>query len=782
MIRWNTCTRNKNKCFHGKKLHSISSKVVADTKDVKLVKFFEKLTKDLNLHNPIDWNSLTSQQIISNGGKSFLKRYSLFELKCLGCPEGRFHFFQSKKPAGFWENKNNIQYFLNDLTEKLNLNTFDDWEKITSKQIILFGGSGLLKKYSLYEIKCLGYSKGKDIFSRPSKPPGYWENQENIQKFLDELKEKLDLKTPNDWDLITQKVIKDNGGRGILDKYSMNEVKLMACPDLNSLQKFDVKYWQNKDNINKFLDDLREKLNLQTPKDWNLITWKQIFDNGGNNLRKLYSLYDIKCIGCPEGKEIFQRKIKDKGYWEKQENIQKFLVELKEKLNLKTPNDWDSITQKDIKDYGGSGLIDKYTINTIKRMACPEGKNIFTKANKPSGFWDNKENIQNFIIKLKENFNLQTPEDWNSITQKQIISLGGSKLLHTLSVFDIKYLGCPEGKLLFSKPNKPSGYWKKQENVLHFLDEIKEKLNLRNYEDWNLITVKDINRFGGGKLLHLYTLFELKCLGCPEGISSFSQPRKPSGYWKNENNIKKFLNDFKKQLKLNSPNDWELISTRDIKFFGGCNLLERYTLYDLKCIGCPEGKKFFSKPNKPPGYWENEDNIQQFIDSLKETYQLKNLEDWKRLSIFQIRSQGGQGLLSKYSKDDIVQTQLPETDSASMSVYTARSSQRWLFLQIQKLFPHEEIVEDYFHSEISRKSGFAVQFDVFLVEKKIAFEYHGKQHYEDIPSAFAPIEMYRLRDFEKQKLCRESGIQLIVIPYWWDNSFESLQEIISPPM
>ena len=53
-----------------------------------------------------------------------------------------------------------------------------------------------------------------------------------------------------------------------------------------------------------------------------------------------------------------------------------------------------------------------------------------------------------------------------------------------------------------------------------------------------------------------------------------------------------------------------------------------------------------------------------------------------------------------------------------------------------------------------------------------------KQHYEDIPALFAPLELYQFRDNEKEKLCKQFGIQLIVIPFWWDNNLESLKQKI----
>ena len=53
-----------------------------------------------------------------------------------------------------------------------------------------------------------------------------------------------------------------------------------------------------------------------------------------------------------------------------------------------------------------------------------------------------------------------------------------------------------------------------------------------------------------------------------------------------------------------------------------------------------------------------------------------------------------------------------------------------------------------------------------------------KQHYEDIPQAFSNVETYQYRDLEKEKLCKEHEILLIVIPYWWDNKLDSLKTFL----
>ena len=680
-------------------------------------KVIDHLRNILHLKSPEDWELLSSNQIKQHGGASLLNSHSLYEIKCIGCPEGKEYYSKPNKTTGYWNNKENIENFLIKLKQNLFLNTINDWNSITVNQIKENGGNGLLQKYSLYEIKCLGFPDGKLEFKKKrkeNKPFGYWNKEENIKNFLNELKVKFNLKTEEDWKLLSSNHIKSNGGGKLLNLYSMNELRSIGYPKSKFLflnPENSSKYWEKDENIQLFVLKLKEKLNLKTSNDWNLINYKQIQDLGGDKLLKKYSLYDIKVFGCPEGKFDFSKPKKSKKYWEIQSNVNEFLSHLKYKYNLVSFNDWNRLTSVQINENGGNGLLRKYSLYDIKCLGFPDGKLEFLKSKTPKGFWDKKENILHFLNQLKDKFNLNTPEDWNSISIKQIESLRGEKLLKNYSLYDLKCLGCPEGISLFNKPVKSAGYWDKNENIHNFLDILKVKLNLNSPEDWNKLSSKQIKAFGGGSLLHSFSIF------------------------------------------------------------------------DLKCLGCPEGKSLFSLPYKPPGYWDNDENIKKFLDQIKQNLSLYSIDDCKRVSKSQIIFHGGIGLFSKYSLSDIIKLlvssyntdEFRKNDFHKCGGMIGRSSQRWLFLQIQKLFPGEEIVEDYFHSELSRKTGYSVQFDVFLVDKNIAFEYHGQQHYEDNPYNFAPLEMYKKRDFEKEKLCSEFGIQLIIVPYWWDNMLDSLK-------
>ena len=528
-----------------------------------------------------------------------------------------------------------------------------------------------------------------------------------------------------------------------------------------------------------FIRDLKDKLNLKTINDWQSLSYKKIQSqpNGSYFLRK-YSLNEIKRLGCPENKDLFSKSRKPANYWENKENIQLFINELKETLNLNSSNDWKFVTKKQIELNNGSSLLKKISLYQLKCLACPESKELFSKARKPSKFWENKENVQVFLHILREKLNLNTIDDWNSISKKKIIEFGGYGLLSLYSILDIKCMGCPDGANIFSQSK--DYYYENEKKLDDFLNKLKLDFNLIHPNDWNSLTYKQIeSRDGGNILLRKYSLSEIKSIGCPEGKYLFQHEsiKKPQRYWENRVNVQIFLDKLKKDLNLQTIEDWNKISKKQIIEFGGRGLFSHFCLSEIKSMGCPEGKYIFQHESirKPPQYWDKKENIQIFLKKLQQKLDLITHEDWIRLSMKQISEFGGYGLLKKYSKEEIIRNYIPGFSNGA--IVNTRSSQRWLFLQVQKLFPNDEIVEDYFHSNMSRKTGSTVQFDVFLAKKNIAFEYHGKQHYEDTPS-FPPIELYKYRDNEKNNICKEFGLTLIIIPYWWNNKLDTLKDII----
>lgn len=77
-------------------------------------------------------------------------------------------------------------------------------------------------------------------------------------------------------------------------------------------------------------------------------------------------------------------------------------------------------------------------------------------------------------------------------------------------------------------------------------------------------------------------------------------------------------------------------------------------------------------------------------------------------------------------------------------------------------------------------SNRSIEVDIWVPKCRLAIEYQGRQHYSKKAKQriFEDREEIRKRDTEKKKLCEEHGITLIQIPYWWDKSLLSLQDII----
>ena len=85
--------------------------------------------------------------------------------------------------------------------------------------------------------------------------------------------------------------------------------------------------------------------------------------------------------------------------------------------------------------------------------------------------------------------------------------------------------------------------------------------------------------------------------------------------------------------------------------------------------------------------------------------------------------------------------------------------------------------EDYSHNGMYFSSGKQMQLDIFVLDHKLGLEYQGEQHYWDV-FALGPKWRYSERDEEKRVACKENGITLIEVPYWWDKEKSSLMATI----
>lgn len=137
-----------------------------------------------------------------------------------------------------------------------------------------------------------------------------------------------------------------------------------------------------------------------------------------------------------------------------------------------------------------------------------------------------------------------------------------------------------------------SKLWNTKENQKRFLDEVAKKLQLKKPNDWGKVTVRQVNKMGGGTLLTTY--FNGSLFACLKSVYSgknslsflaneidiewnknwFSNLIKSD--WKATENRKNFMDELALKLNIKSPKDWGKVRLRTIYEQGGGALLNKY--------------------------------------------------------------------------------------------------------------------------------------------------------------------------------------------------------------
>jgi len=178
----------------------------------------------------------------------------------------------------------------------------------------------------------------------------------------------------------------------------------------------------------------------------------------------------------------------------------------------------------------------------------------------------------------------------------------------------------------------------------------------------------------------------------------------------------------------------------------------------------------------PRHFWNLSESQLRFSTKLRNYFDVRNKEDWYRLSNKQI-SEVARRSVRKKSIVKMLRAVFPEEDWSSerFSERIKKARQRFLLVKLREIFKNEEIYENFKHIQIKRKSGSFLELDIFLPQLNLALEYQGEQHFHEISSAgFGALVPQQIWDHEKIKLCLENRIKLIIIPYWWNNQTDSL--------
>lgn len=109
---------------------------------------------------------------------------------------------------------------------------------------------------------------------------------------------------------------------------------------------------------------------------------------------------------------------------------------------------------------------------------------------------------------------------------------------------------------------------------------------------------------------------------------------------------------------------------------------------------------------------------------------MQTIEDWNRVTVFDIKKLGGATLLNQYSLSDILRKKFPEYSwDTFKSKNEVAKSHLTIFNYIKEFFPNAgDIFVDYHHPQLQFSNSQAnMQFDIFIPSLNFAFEFQGNE-------------------------------------------------------
>ena len=137
------------------------------------------------------------------------------------------------------------------------------------------------------------------------------------------------------------------------------------------------KYWEDNANHGRYAEWLAAELQLVEPEDWYQLTVKMMQQNGGEGLlRNCYNnspqqfVEQVVKVHLHPDHECTPWQFESgvpRGFWEDSDNHGRYAAWLAAELQLVEPEDWCKLTQKQIYQNGGRGLLTAY-YNSSSRL------------------------------------------------------------------------------------------------------------------------------------------------------------------------------------------------------------------------------------------------------------------------------------------------------------------------------------------------------------------------------------------------------------------------------
>jgi hypothetical protein len=111
--------------------------------------------------------------------------------------------------------------------------------------------------------------------------------------------------------------------------------------------------------------------------------------------------------------------------------------------------------------------------------------------------------------------------------------------------------------------------------------------------------------------------------------------------------IYRFLDYLAEELDIGPIESWYNVKPKEVRYWGGSAMLEIYgdSFRNALRAGYPETQWEEAKPIMPPGFWSDSQNRFQFMEWIRDKFDIRSMEDWYRVRPMEILELGGAPLL-----------------------------------------------------------------------------------------------------------------------------------------
>lgn len=319
---------------------------------------------------------------------------------------------------------------------------------------------------------------------------------------------------------------------------------------------------------------------------------------GGRTLLRLHDNRLVRLLQCafPEHQwdpQAFASKA-PRGYWSDVNHRRLLLEKVAKEMDVRSPEEWGCVAREDVRRLGGVALLHNHggDMRAMLEKAFPEVQwakflpdNVWTA----DPFCSHRKRREFFDSMAREK-GIHSAKGWECVRRVEVLSRGGKRLLERFhddlrSALEEAY---PEEDFFGVKIHRKGrdritkGILDDPSEQRRLMDGIAKELGVSSPADWRSVSSVDVAERGGAALVVRHgSLFKaLSNIYSERQWDLFEcRPYVPHGYWENHKNVTALMKKVKRELNIQSDEEWSRVSYAQLRTVpGAASMLSQVTL------------------------------------------------------------------------------------------------------------------------------------------------------------------------------------------------------------